>query len=234
MIGYYTDNSISQSVMRAFADGGMKVNHIVDFDPFNCSQSFFYGILRGTGAAMRHLQFLGEDYWYADNGYFDAIYMDERKRKDMSGTYRIVKNDMIEPMQISPNKTVTGPMNVLLMPPSPYTAFMYDTTPEDWIVEWREKCKELGHTVSIRDKEEKVPLDIALDGSDAVLAFNSIAVIKAMEKDIAVYTTHGIIRNSDLLGKCAPYYSVDAVKKFYSPKQFTLEQISDLGVKCLL
>lgn len=233
MIGYFTDNSISQSVMRSFSRGGMKVQHIKDFDPFNCSESFFYGILRGTGVAMRHLQFLGEDYWYSDNGYFDAIYMDENKQKDMSGTYRIVKNDMIEPMDIEPIKTSTGKMRVMLIPPSPYTAFMYDTTPEDWMMEWTRVCAEAGHVYFIRDKEERIPFVDAVKDMDAVLAFNSIAVMKAMDLGKAVYTTYGIIRNADMIKSCAPYYDIDAVKKFYEPKQFTLEQIKDLGVKCL-
>ncbi len=182
---------------------------------------------------MRHLQFLGEGYWYLDNGYYDAIYMDERKNKNMSGTYRIVKNGMVEAMPIEPIKTSIGEMRILMIPPSPYTAFMHDTTPEDWINEWGNKIKEAGHTFDLGDKKPGWSFDNAVKDYDAVFAFNSMTIIRAIELGKSVYTTHGIIRNSAMIDMCAPYFDIGAIKKFYAPKQFTLEQIADLGVECL-
>ncbi len=233
-IGYYTDNSISRGVMAAFSKGGAKTAHIKDFDPYNIDNPFFYGILRGTGAAMRHLQFLGENFYYLDNGYFDAIYMNKGKIKDMSGKYRVVKNDMIEPINIAPNKTDSGPMRVLIMPPTPYTAFMYDTTPEDWCMTWTRAAHAAGHQFHVREKDAGDSLDDVLHEYDAVFAFNSIAVMKAIEMDKAVYTTHGVIRNADLFGYVAPYYDLSVLKEFYKHKQVTLEEIEDLGVGCLI
>lgn len=232
-IGYYTDNNVSQGVMRAFSRGGIKVSHINDFDPFNIDNPVFYGIIRGSGTAMRHLQYLGENYHYVDNGYFDAVYMDEKKRKDMSGTYRIVKNDMIEEIKIDPVKVSSGEMNVLIIPPSPYTAFMYDTTPEDWNYSCGSRLLASGHKFSVRDKDDTAPFDEAVKDFDAVLAFNSMALVRAIDIGKAVYSTHGIIRNFNLLGECAPYYDISEIKKFYKDKQYTLEQIADLGIGCL-
>jgi hypothetical protein len=161
--------------------------------------------------------------------------MDEHKKKDMSGKYRIVKEDMIEEIpDILPTKIIGGNMRVLMLPPSPYTAFMYDTTPEDWNFQWGSRLDDLGHSIHVRDKPDKSDLETTLNNFDAVFAFNSISVIKALEMGKAVYTTHGIIRNSDLLEQGAPYYHFDSVKKFYEPKNFTLEQIADLGEKCLV
>src|SRR3990167_9826340 len=135
MIGYFTHNNVSQSVMKVFKRAGYEVRDIGKFDP--SKPAIFYGILRGTGAAMRVCQAIGQDFYYVDNGYYDAVYMDVHKRKDMTGKYRVVKNDMAEvytgPVDIIPAKPG---MSVLLLPPSPYTAFMYDTTPEDWNFKW--------------------------------------------------------------------------------------------------
>lgn len=233
MIGYFTDNNVSQSVMKAFSRSGVKVSHIKNF-PFNKeTPSIFYGILRGSGVAMRYQNFRGIDYIYVDNGYFDAVYMNQGKKKDMSGTYRIVKNDMIEPIDINPIKTASGSPRVLMLPPTPYTAFMYDTTPEDWNLYWGKRSMDLQCPFAIRGKQTDQPLEEQLKNFDAVLAFNSMGVMKAVEMGKAVYTTHGVIRNSDMVGKCVPYYDIEELKNFYEPKQFTLEEIADRGIGCL-
>lgn len=232
-IGYYTDNSVSQGVMKAFSRGGVPVRHIKDFDPFNDVNPIFYGILRGTGAAMRHLQFLGENFHYLDNGYFDAIYRDQQRKKDMSGKYRIVKNDMIEPINLPPTDAKFGKMKVLIIPPSAYTAFMYDTTPEDWTMEWVKAANNNSHAWTVREKEDPTSLVSALEEHDTVLAFNSISVMKAIEMKLSVFTTHGVIRNSHLFGECKPHYNLDDMREFYETKQFTLEQIEELGTGCL-
>lgn len=233
MIGYYTDNSVSRSVMKALSRGGLKVTHINNFQFNKNTPAVFYGILRGTGAAMRHLQYLGKDFHYIDNGYFDAVYMDEFKNKDMSGKYRVVRGDMIEPMDIQPIKTELAPLRVLVMPPSAYTAFMYDTTPEDWVIHNTRLISDCGHMWKLRDKEEREPLSEVLEDFDAVFAFNSIGVIQAIDMGKAVYTTHGIIRNANMISDCAPYYSIHDIKDFYSKKQFTLEELARDGIKCL-
>ena len=233
MIGYYTDNNVSQGVMRAFSDIGIETRHIKDFD--NTQPAIFYGILRGSGMASRILKDRGIDFWYVDNGYFDAVYMGEGKRKEMHGKYRIVKNDYIEPYPASrfSASAINAPMKFLIMPPSVYTAFMNDTTPEDWRITWGQRLHDLGHTRKLRDKEEKTPLDTELAECDAVLAFNSMAVMRAIQLNKAVYTTHGIVRNSNSLGVIATKYNIEDLKRFYEPKQFTLDEIRELGVKCL-
>lgn len=233
MIGYYTDNPISKAVMAAFSRSGTTVSHINNFQFNKSTPAIFYGILRGTGAAMRYLQFQGKSFHYIDNGYFDAVYMDERKAKEMTGKYRVVNSDMIEPMDILPVRTATGPMRILMYPPSTYAAFMYDTTPEDWTKCWRDKLLSSGHEIKFADKIPGWSFDSAIDDCDALFTFNSTTVIRAMELGKSVFTTHGIIRNADMSMTCAPHYDVEAVKEFYAPKQFTLDEISQKGIKCL-
>ena len=234
MIGYYTDNNVSQGVMRAFSDIGIETRHIKDFD--NTKPAIFYGILRGSGMASRILKDRGIDFWYVDNGYFDAVYMDSAKYKDMHGKYRIVKNGYIE-SYIGPftiDSVPTFPMKFLIMPPSVYTAFMHDTTPEDWRITWGQRLHDMGHTRKLRDKEEKAPLDAELAECDAVFAFNSMAVVRAIQLGKVVFTTHGVVKNSNFLGNSAyPRYNIEDIKRFYEPKQFTLDEIRELGVKCL-
>lgn len=233
-VGYYTDNNVSHTVMNAISARGIQCRHIKDFD--SSQPGIFYGILRGAGTAIRILKDRGIDFWYVDNGYFDAIYMDSVKKKDMGGKYRIVKNDLIEPCPIVPEAVPTmphAPLRFLMLPPSIYTAVQHDTTPEDWRITWGQRIHNLGHSRKLRDKDEKIPLDAELADCDAVFAFNSMAVIRAMELGKIVYTTNGIVRNSHLLGRISPRYDIDGVKRYYADRQFTLEQIKDLGVKCL-
>lgn len=232
-VGYYTDNPVSKAVMNAFSRAGTHVSHINNFQFNKNTPSIFYGILRGTGAAMRYLQYHGKSFHYLDNGYFDAVYMDENKNKDMSGTYRIVDSDMIEPMDVLPIKTATGPMRVLLYPPSSYTSFMYDTTPEDWCKKWAEDLSIYGHELKFADKTPGWSFDAAIKDCDALFTFNSMTAVRAIELGKAVFTTHGIIRNADMAATCAPYYDVEDVKNFYAPKQFTLNEIAEKGIKCL-
>lgn len=232
MIGYYSDNEVSQTVMKAFSRIGIKVKHIRNFD--HTQPAIFYGILRGAGSAIRLMQHYKRDFWYVDNGYFDAIYMNQQKEKDMKGKYRIVKNALIEPIDIQPVRTTNKKLRILMLPPTTYTAFMHDTTPEDWVIEWQLKCDRAGHMCFRRDKTESIPLKESLRDVDAVLAFNSLGVMEAIREGKAVYTTHGIIRNSEMLGSVVPYYDFNELAKFYQDKQFTLDEIQQRGIACMV
>lgn len=231
MIGYYSDNTISQSVMKAFAHAGLETRHIKDFQK---GPSVFYGMLRGSGAAMIRLASEGIDFWYVDNGYFDAHYMDRNKFKELDGKYRIVRNDMIEPYTGSPARIeLRKPMNILALPPSPYTAFMYDTTPEDWLYEIKQAVKVTGDNVRVRTKDEIMTFRKQVREFDAVIAFNSMSAMEAIELGKPVYTTHGIVRNGDLFNSVIPYYDHQTLCEFYKNKQHTLEEIKQGGLECL-
>lgn len=227
MIFYHTDNSISQAVGRAFEEAGHTVGHVDNFHPMQEPDPIFYGILRGTGASILACKRINRSFYYLDNGYFDAIYMDQNKIKDMGGKYRVVKNDLIERYPHLPvRRPARVPLRVLLLPPSPYSAFMYDTTPEDWIMEQTAKLKEYGDQVTIRKKDHANPksLEDDLKEHDAVLAFNSMSVMKAVEMGMPVWDTHGIFRNSlDMIN----YYDLQYLKNYYEPKQFTLDEIRE-------
>ncbi len=229
MIFYRTDNSISMGVSRAFEKGGVQVKHVDWFD-HNEPSPIFYGILRGTGSAIRTLQHLEKGFTYLDNGYFNAVYVDKNRLKDMGGMYRVVKNDLIEPYTEGPDKVYTSaPMKVLILPPTPYMAFMYDTTPEDWNCEWINKVQSAGHTPIIRSKETQFDKPIAQEiaAADAVLAFNSMSVMQAAKMGKAIYTTNGIVRNADKVGSEIQYFDYGNLEEFYETKQFTLEEIGE-------
>lgn len=243
MIGWYTDNEISQKVMSAVEKRGHSVKHIYQFTKASPSvgEHVFYGILRGTGRCMHISRHRGDNYWYIDNGYFDAEYIDKQGFKSMDGKYRIVKNDMIERYD---GPEIEGDYahgkTFLIIPPSTYTANFYDTTPEDWINKWRSMLIEKGYQVEVRSKEAGVTFSIHLDWvkrhDGAVLAFNSMALVAAVERGIPVYDTHGLFRNADEIKYCnfvpRVNHAFDDVRDFYEPKSFTLQEITE-GKSCL-
>lgn len=179
---------------------------------------------------MKALQYLGLDYLYVDNGYFDAVYMDEKKKKDMHGEYRVVRNRLIEPYTGEPvTEFDRAPMNVLLLPPSPYAANMHDTTPEDWTNEWIIKARANGDYVEARKKDHKNPVSFTeeVQNFDAVVTMNSMSVIEATKLGKAVYDTHGVFRNAGQFDTKIPYYEYKSLEDFYSTKQFTLDEIEE-------
>lgn len=230
MIGYYTDNSVSHSVMKHLSRAGVEIRHINDFD--DKVPGIFYGMLRGSGVAMRILKSKNINFWYIDNGYFDAVYMDANHRKEMGGMYRVVKNaflDIISPIKVT-YKPIGKNSRVLVMPPSPYSAFMHDTTPEDWLMQQYQLLQSIGCSILKRQKDSKSPLSEDLIHVDAVLAFNSMGVMKAIQMGVPVFTTHGIVRNYDLLvskSGVSPIYEYEEFKSFFEGKQVKLEHITE-------
>lgn len=225
MIGWYTDNLLSYRVMQAVAASGVEIRHIREFDSTPVQHGIFYGILRGCGRAMHILQHADIDFHYIDNGYFDAHYVDENHVKDMGGTFRVVKNGMHEAYPVDDKMYhAPRPMNVLMLPPSPYSANFYDTTPEDW-----QSLHGRAYTrkVRVRGKNSVVSLDDDLRNCDGVVSFNSMAVIRAVELGIPVHDSYGVFRgHADF-----QYYDLERIKAFYEPKQFTLEQIASGAVQ---
>ena len=162
---WYTDNPLSCMVMSAIAEGNPSAvaRHIKDFKKVIDNPSagdVFYGILRGCGTAMRICNWIGANYYYIDNGYFEAEYVNQSMLKNMDGKFRVVKNDMIElyqgprPMYEADVKRIC-----LLVPPSPYTANFYDTTPEDFVQETAQHLFRHGVSVIVRDKSSEIPLE---------------------------------------------------------------------------
>lgn len=230
---WHTSNELSQAVMAAIAEGNQSTaRHIRDFNTVVENPSagdVFYGILRGCGTAMRICKWIGSNYHYIDNGYFDAEYVDDKKRKSMTGAFRVVKNDMIEPYQ---GKRLNAEIDVkrrcLLVPPSPYTANFYDTTPEDWTQEIATALFEHNIEIILRDKSSTTPLDEQLRAAGFVVSFNSMIGVEAIKRGIPAYDTHGLFRNAlDIYNKdFRPRLAADyaGLREYYEPKQFTLEE----------
>lgn len=225
MTFWHTDNAISQAVKRAMESGGIECRHVRIFNPYMHDDDdavyIFYGLLRGTGSIMRYLQFRRAPFIYLDNGYFDALYVDRSGMKDVSGSYRIVKSGMHEKYAgpsypLIPNKVMR---DCLLIPPSPYSAYFHDTTPEDWIHEIVEAYPML--KFHLRTKASDIELEAEINRHDCVLAFNSMAIMKAIEIGRPVADTHGCLQNKEFRN-----YKLEDMRAFYEPKQCTLEQIA--------
>lgn len=230
MIFWHTDNEISQIVASHLVDAGHTPKHIRDFNYIPPQPSIFYGIMRGTGRAMHLMNYLGLDYYYLDNGYTDAQYINENKQKHMTGTYRVVKGAMIEKYAGKLTHTPSNRSKIaLVLPPSIYTANHFDTTPEDWVQSITQVLARNGYSTVIRDKTSRKSLDEDLDGAGIVVNFNSMAGMRALERGIPVYDSHWIFSNAHDLFKPEfepqVYADYADVKAFYEPKQFTLEQL---------
>lgn len=234
MIFWYTENQISQKISRVFKDNGIKCMPIEKFFydaglkrrlPNN---HIFYGILRGCGNAMRICSWRELNFFYIDNGYFDARYVDDKMLKDLGGTYRVAHNDMIECFEGSYRHSPTKPSTFCVLPPSPYTAYYYNTIPQDWTNQVLVKLSSLGHKAFVRNKNAQHPLDEDLDKCDAVYAFNSMAVMRAIQRGLPVFTTHGIIRNADTITEHFPQFDYEEICAFYKSRQYKIEDLGEL------
>lgn len=230
-IAWYNSNELSHIVMAQFKAAGFECRDIKHFDQTPLQPGIFYGILRGSSRAMHILQHAGFSYYYIDNGYFGAQYINADHQKKMSGTFRVVKNDTHHEykgdyIRIKP---VTKRGEALVLPPTPYTAMHHSITVEDWTQHWVSLLMAHGFKVRMRQKSSKVPLEDDLINADMLLSCNSMAAIKAIERGIPAYDTHGLFRDAEDLTKHVFIpelkYDIHMLKAFYEPKQFTLDNI---------
>jgi hypothetical protein len=224
MIFYYTDNIVSKGVAEYFKAAGFPIKHVNEYNELYTP--ILYGILRGAAAIINHRILSKKDFWYVDNGYFDAQYIDQERQKQLTGTYRIVKNQLLhtydgEPKDIDPPKN----KKILIIPPTPYSAMMHDTTVEDWLEQHAYKILSTNEYV-LRDKENKTPLQVHMDWCDTVLCFNSMIAMDAIKAGKAVETTHGIL-SPPWYG----YYDYEDVKGFFLNKQTTLDKLGEFQWK---
>lgn len=223
VVGWFTDNSISQTIMQKIAESGITIKHIKDFEP---QTSIFYGILRGCATAMHICRATGNDFLYLDNGYTEAEYIDShRVKKTHDGTYRICQNDMHvlyrEPIY---SKTKRNGY-ILILPPSPYSANYCGTTPEDWLQFATWFCE--NQPYKIRGKESLEPLDLALSGAKAVLAFNSVSLVRAAELGVPIYDTHGFLRNANRLKAGLETINYEKMRSFLTSKQAHFSKLGE-------
>lgn len=235
MIFWRTDNELTFTVADALKQIGIPSRHIKDFPTDHYPESIFYGIMRGTGNIMHEMRRHNKNFWYIDNGYFDAEYIDRFHRKPMTGYYRISRGDMLEPFG-GPDIT-SAPIqsrDFIIMPPSHYTANYYDTAPTDWSETWANILVKKGFPMKFREKNSAVDLHGDLkelkQKGGSVLAFNSMSVMSALDWGVPVYDTHGVFRNAGEILKpdFKPRVMFDfaEVERFYRPRQFTLSQIA--------
>lgn len=226
MIGWCTDNDLSKKVLGAIPE--LELRYIHEFDDWADTIDEFggrtvhilYGILRGCSRAAHIISAFCQDYCYIDNGYFDAHYIDSNKLKDMNGKFRVVRNGLHH--AFDGGGVEEKPIKILILPPSPYSANFYDTTPEDWVCARIIELKANNQTFFIRDKNSTTPLDVDLANSDGVLSFNSMAVMRAIELGKSIKDTHGMFKRDGF-----HRYDFDEIKAFYEPKQFTLDEIRE-------
>jgi hypothetical protein len=108
----------------------------------------------------------------------------------------------------------------LLIAPSPYTAYFYNTTPEDFILAVANKYTDFKYT--IRKKSSDTDLESDILAHDCVIAFNSMAIMKAIELKKPVMDIKGITRQKELL-----IFNYEDVINFYKDKQFKLSDLGD-------
>ena len=177
---------------------------------------------------LRHANF---PYYYVDNGYFDAQYVNSRFQKSMTGMFRVVKNDTHhlykgDELRIKP---LTSKKEALVLPPTAYTAMHHSITVEDWTQYWVSLLMSHGFRVTIREKSTKAPLDVDLMNIGVVLSCNSMAAIRAIELGIPAYDTHGLFRDADDITKHVFIpelkYTLDMLHAFYDNKQWSLDKI---------
>jgi len=216
MIFWYTDNSVCMNVKEALEHAGIEARHISGFSPWAANDHIFYGILRGAGNAIKQCQTASKNFYYIDNGYFDAEYVNDKNVKSVQGKYRICRNRLIDVYYGQfEQRLITKHDKVLFIPPSQYSAYFHNTTPEDWLLS---VCD--GMRGKVRKKGDTVPLEQDIEAHDVIYAFNSMSLVKAIELGKPVYSTHGIVSEPG-------FYNYDAVKHFYSSKQFTLQEIAE-------
>jgi len=227
MILWVTDNELSHTVMNAI---GGEIKHIRDFDSTPLQPSVFYGLLRGNSRAMHILKYHGIDYWYIDNGYFDAKYVDKKMHKSMDGMFRVVKNDTHDVYPGSPIVSSGKIESVLVLPPSPYSASFHHTTPEDWTASVMGWMIDTGHPIkaTVRHKGSNTPFSTELKDYDAVVAFNSMAVMEAIAAYKPAFDTHGILRNLERYPNPSIYSPTD-IRKYYETKQCSLEYLRGIA-----
>jgi hypothetical protein len=218
MIGWHTDNALSKQVLSAIPD--IDLRHINDFAPTQ-DEHVFYGIHRGASRAIHLLKYFGIDYYYIDNGYFDALYINKEGYKSMEGKYRVVKNDMIEPCGIEGKRSSRG-QRALIIPPTEYTAMHNLTTPEDWGRSVGQPLVDAGIQIRVRKKDTDIPLEDELDWCNSVISCNSMVIMRAIEAGKTVCDTHGILRN----GYWGTYDIAD-MRAYYENKQFTIAELRD-------
>lgn len=224
MMAWFTDNRLSHIVLKST---GKPMRHINQMDKNELQPSVFYGMLRGAARGMHLLKRAGIDYWYIDNGYYEAKYINHNNIKEMDGTYRVVKNDTHCQFKGNSIKYSGEVKTILLIPPSAYSAMFNDTLPEDWI---NQSMKYLSNIYPelrfiIRNKNSEKPLESDINKSDAVFSFNSMSVIRAIECGKPVCDTHGLFRTMDF-----HVYKYKDIIDFYKDKQANVDKIKDLIV----
>lgn len=232
MIFWVTDNKLSKIIASSFPQGDVEIKHISKFDDTPADRGIFYGLLRGCTRAMHILKHRGIEFFYVDNGYFDAEYVDKNMMKRMDGTYRFCKSGILGEFK---GKYISGALSsgrdALLLKPSPWAANYFDTTPEDWVAEWAGVLTNRGYSVRVRDKNSSIDIDQDIKSSGLVLSFNSIAVLKGIEFGIPSYDSNGMFKNARLLKDPnhipRVLYDYEDIKDFFSKRQFKLEQFKN-------
>jgi hypothetical protein len=218
MIGWYTDNALSLQVLSAIPD--IELMHIKDFAPMQ-DVHVFYGIHRGASRAIHLLKYFGIDYYYIDNGYFDALYVNRSGFKGMGGKFRVVKNDMIEPCGFEGSYNFDVKRTIII-PPTEYTAMHNLTTPEDWGRLVGQPLVDHGVEIRVRKKDTEIPLEDELAWCDSVISFNSMVIMRAIEAGKVVCDTHGVLRNDYF-----STYNIEDMKAYYEKRQFTIAQLRE-------
>lgn len=208
---YTSGHTHSQTVCEAFAAGGPFKLHRAPCDLLP-GPMFTYGNLRGLGALLEKAQRNGQDWYYADRGYFDASRGD-----DYSGYFRITKNAYMtdgigaaKPDRwLSLGKTLApwnkGGKRIVVCPPGAILGQLRGFDSSAWLDETVATLKaNTDRPIFVRQKPDgktgALPFEQEMRDCFALVVHSSNAAVDALILGVPVFTTHDCA--AAIMGNC--------------------------------
>lgn len=244
-----TPHEINQRVVDSFRKGTLVLSDIgephqlLDVSLYNphkpLKPSISYGFRRGTDYIFQRCMAEGIEWWEIDRGYFRANHYD--------GYYRISLNDI----RAKFNAELELPDDrwkalgiqlkdwkrkqdgyVLVCPPTYNVGRLFGINPTVWEVETRARLGELIDLPLItRDKHEdaNIPLEHALEGAYAVVAYNSNVAIQALVQGTPAFLLDDSFQTPLLDTICTEdrFFDRERLFRYLSYCQFTLQEFEN-------
>lgn len=198
-----TDHWINQKVTKSFAIGtGGNLVSINDYIFEKNDIHATYGILRGTENILKK----SNNFYYLDHGYFGSSKRSFRENgqtliQDLSGYFRIVKNDLIynklnnfddyrlKKFNLKFQEIRKSGKFIIVSEPSKYISNFYNLS------EWTKKTineleKYTDRKIFIHNKSSPIPLNELLKHAWAFVSFQSTAGLKSMIHGVPAHFTH--------------------------------------------
>tara|TARA_R110002020_G_scaffold3005_8_gene13923 strand:+ start:2148 stop:2942 length:795 start_codon:yes stop_codon:yes gene_type:complete len=206
-----TTGGNNQTMSKAFAKGsGIKTKEVKASNDYNMGCAVVtYGILRGSGPAIRHAYMEGFDYWYIDHGYFGKSkvanshglkgyfrIVNSNKNKDM---FRVIHDidgdfpeDRLKTFNLPFKKWRKNGSKIVVVPPSGAMGPFIGISPQNWVANVKEKLMKYTDreiVVCTKQKGRKSMLQEYLKDAWALVTDHSNSQVDALVSGIPVITT---------------------------------------------